>query len=927
MGAVDEQQERSTMTDHLRRFGAWVGSTAILVSTLFTPFAPLAAASSDPADTFYTLTTDVVINEIVANATTEYVEIYNKGAVPVDISSWRVRDFAGNLFGTIVPASTTLNPGEYYAFTDSGTLNQTETAGQSTETVKLLGTDNTTVHDMVSYGQSAADVAVTPGANLALGRVSDGTTNWYSGLTATRGASDEGASNGTPTDLPSRPLTAAIRGEANNAAHTINAASQYSVAVDVGLGTNSLATDTVTAQLIDRVGTLKSKTVAGTTGTGTVSPATFDTTQATAFVDSLAEANDVTVRAYVTNATSGISSGYLIGTPATRDTVAPDAPETVTIPAGANNTNDYISASTVTSVTTEVDLPSNSTTSDTVWVEISDGTTTVSTSATALAGGVIQTVSGLNASSIAQGTISLKSTLTDYAGNPSATTVDSTIVKDTVAPTGTLTINAGATVTTTPSVNLTITATDTVSSVTHMRLANSNDFTDSNWEAYATNKVWNLTSGEGPRTVYIQFKDSAGNVSTTVSASILIETNTENITLYALATGENTIKQLPIEVTVTATTSSSNTLTIANFTANPGTAVPAGTTGIGRYYEIGLSDATKVTFPVYIKLYYTTADLAAAGITNENQLKGLAYFDQATQTWKYFSSTGVNTNDVTIVDPQNEGSSIQYAGFFYTMADHLTPLTGLADTTAPEAPVLSASAGNQLVDLAWTPVADATAYVIRYRSAGDPNGSYFQVIVSNGTTTAQVTNLENGVRYEFGVAARDAVGNQSSFSTQFAQPVAPVAATLAAAPSTSMPVSIVSTGVTKGGAEEDTDTKSDTITPNTDDTNAGTTTTTDDERDLSRLLITLAILIIAIGAGTAGYYGYQWWALRGTTTTPSTPPVAPPPPVTPVAPVVPPTPPVAPQAPATPPVTPQPPQPQSPPTEPPTPPQQPTGRW
>lgn len=932
MGAVDEQQERSTMNQRLRRFGAWVGSAAILVSTLFTPFAPLAAAQSDPAETYTTHAIgDVVINEIVPNASTEYVEIYNASAAPVNISNWRVRDLAGNLFGSIVPNDTQLNPGEFYTFTDSGTLNQVESTGQSTETVKLLDADNTTIIDSISYGQAKYDTAITPAANRSLGRVTNGTNTWYSGLTPT-----QGLTNGTPTDLPSKPLTAAVRGETNNAAHTINAASQYSVAVDVGLGANSLGTDTVTAQLIDRAGTLKSKTVAGTAGAGTVAPATFDTTQATAFVDSLAEAADVTVRAYVTNATSGISTAYQIGTPATRDTVAPDAPEAVTISAGSNNTADYISAGTVSNVTTQVDLPSSSTTSDTVWVELYDGVTTVKTSATALAGGVLQTITGLNANSIAQGTISLKATLTDHVGNPSSTLVDPTIIKDTVAPTGTLTINTGATVTTSSTVNLTIGATDTVSSVTHMRLANTSDFVDSSWETYATSKVWSLTTGEGPRTVYLQFKDSAGNISDIVSATILVETNTENITLYALATGENTIKQLPIEVTLTATTSASNMLTIAKFTANPGTNLPNGTTGIGRYYEVGLSDPTKVTFPVYIKLYYTTADLAAAGVTNENQLKGLAYFDQATQTWKYFTSTGVNTNDVTVPNPDNEGTPIQYAGFFYAMADHLTPLTGLADTTAPETPVLTTNAGDQLVDLSWTPVTDAANYVIRYRATGDTNGSYFQVIVAGSTTTARVTNLANGVRYEFGVAARDTVGNQSGFSTQFATPNAPVTAVLAAAPTTTTPLTIAISGVTKGGAgtDDNTDTNPDTKPPTDNEPGAGTTTSTDNDRDLSRLLITLAILIIAIGAGTAGYYGYQWWALRGATTAtpPSTPipPVTPPAPTTPVPPVTPSTP-VAPPTPVTPPAptpAPTPPtQPQSTPTEPPTPPQPPTGRW
>ena len=53
----------------------------------------------------------------------------------------------------------------------------------------------------------------------------------------------------------------------------------------------------------------------------------------------------------------------------------------------------------------------------------------------------------------------------------------------------------------------------------------SNDNT--NWstaETYATSKTWTLSSGDGTKTVYAKFKDTAGNWSTAYSDTITLDT-------------------------------------------------------------------------------------------------------------------------------------------------------------------------------------------------------------------------------------------------------------------------------------------------------------------------------------------------------------------------------------------------------------------
>jgi len=92
---------------------------------------------------------------------------------------------------------------------------------------------------------------------------------------------------------------------------------------------------------------------------------------------------------------------------------------------------------------------------------------------------------------------------------------------DPSVPVGVITINSGATFTNSTSVTLTLSCTDS-QSCTQMRFSNE-DFVESAPEAYATTKAWTLTAGEGIKTVYVKFKDMAGNWSTRYSDMIFFE--------------------------------------------------------------------------------------------------------------------------------------------------------------------------------------------------------------------------------------------------------------------------------------------------------------------------------------------------------------------------------------------------------------------
>ena len=90
---------------------------------------------------------------------------------------------------------------------------------------------------------------------------------------------------------------------------------------------------------------------------------------------------------------------------------------------------------------------------------------------------------------------------------------------DTTPPTSTsISVADGAETTETTSVTLILGATG----ASYMMIANDVDFTDAEWETYATSKEWTLTTGDAEKTVYAKFKDSSNNVSTAVSDTITL---------------------------------------------------------------------------------------------------------------------------------------------------------------------------------------------------------------------------------------------------------------------------------------------------------------------------------------------------------------------------------------------------------------------
>jgi hypothetical protein len=105
-----------------------------------------------------------------------------------------------------------------------------------------------------------------------------------------------------------------------------------------------------------------------------------------------------------------------------------------------------------------------------------------------------------------------------------------------------------------------LSATDDVSGVVQMTFSNGNsDWLE--WEAFATSKIWVLPTGDGEKTVNVQFKDAAGLTSQIYSCTInlTVSTATHNPENFAAMTPAATASPL---TTPTPSSSPFNSATI-----------------------------------------------------------------------------------------------------------------------------------------------------------------------------------------------------------------------------------------------------------------------------------------------------------------------------------------------------------------------------
>jgi hypothetical protein len=113
-----------------------------------------------------------------------------------------------------------------------------------------------------------------------------------------------------------------------------------------------------------------------------------------------------------------------------------------------------------------------------------------------------------------QGTYLLSLVVNDGLVDSAPATVNITVAPDVTPPTGSILINNGAAWTPTTAVTLNLSATDTGGSgIGFMRFRNAVDPKWTGWENFQKTKAWTLNSVLGSKTVLVEYKDRAGNIS------------------------------------------------------------------------------------------------------------------------------------------------------------------------------------------------------------------------------------------------------------------------------------------------------------------------------------------------------------------------------------------------------------------------------
>lgn len=111
----------------------------------------------------------------------------------------------------------------------------------------------------------------------------------------------------------------------------------------------------------------------------------------------------------------------------------------------------------------------------------------------------------------------------DAHGNRSEIVSDATLL-DTTAPTGTLFINGGAGYTAVSAVKLFVAFSEAGSGVAQYRMAESSAaLTTAPWTTFANPIDFTLAAGDGSKTVYMQLRDAAGNISAEFSDAITVD--------------------------------------------------------------------------------------------------------------------------------------------------------------------------------------------------------------------------------------------------------------------------------------------------------------------------------------------------------------------------------------------------------------------
>ncbi|MCX6373691.1 MAG: lamin tail domain-containing protein [Actinobacteria bacterium] len=192
---------------------------------------------------------------------------------------------------------------------------------------------------------------------------------------------------------------------------------------------------------------------------------------------------------------------------------------------------------------------------------------------------------------------------TDDVGNTGSSTVTGVMVDNTAPSGASIVINCGAAYTSIRDVSLTLAA----AGATEMRFSN-DGLTWSSWEAYGTSKSWTLSAGDGLKTVFVEYRDAAGNAAA-AQASITFDGTAPSGASVSINGGAAYTASCDVSLTLAAAGATEMRFSNDNLTWSSWEAY-----GASKAWKLSAGDGVKTVFVEYRDAAGNVA-AAQAGIT------------------------------------------------------------------------------------------------------------------------------------------------------------------------------------------------------------------------------------------------------------------------------------------------------------------------